>query len=185
MKLFLHSKCLQCSSITYAQRLLTRLKHAHSCPDMCASTNILTSHQCIVIPKQTIINEPCHAYLSERRQPLLLRHWGDVAMATDSQTYGEREEKGSRVEGRGFRGGAEGKRMGTSSGRLALCLSDVSLCFICQSAIRVCLCSVREQFMNFSQSSLCQAPSWLYFIRKRIDSCAGFTSNQNNVQGGP
>lgn len=115
MKLFLHSKCLQCSCITYAQRLLTRLKHAHSCPDMCASTNILTSHQCIVIPKQTIINEPCHAYLSERRQPLLLRHWGDVAMATDSQTYGEREEKGSRVEGRGFRGGrgeADGYQFG-------------------------------------------------------------------------
>lgn len=46
-------------------------KHTHTliCPNMCASTHILTSHQCIIIPKQTIINEPCDAYLSERRQP--------------------------------------------------------------------------------------------------------------------
>lgn len=34
-------------------------------PNMCASTHVLTSHHCVIIPKQTIINEPCDAYLSE------------------------------------------------------------------------------------------------------------------------
>ena len=60
--------------------------------------------------------------------------------------------------------------MGTGLRTLALCLSDVSLCFICQSAIRVSLSSVKEQFMNFSQSGRCQAPSWL---SERIDSRDG------------
>lgn len=47
------------------------VEHTHALlrPNMCASTHVLTSHQCIIIPKQTIINEPCDAYLSERRQP--------------------------------------------------------------------------------------------------------------------
>ncbi|MED6253539.1 hypothetical protein ATANTOWER_022120 [Ataeniobius toweri] len=37
--------------------------------NMCPRTHVLTSHQCIMIPKQTAIDEPCTAYLSERRQP--------------------------------------------------------------------------------------------------------------------
>lgn len=45
------------------------LKHTFLRPSTCASTHVLTSHQCIIIPKQTTINEPCDAYLSERRQP--------------------------------------------------------------------------------------------------------------------
>lgn len=56
----------------------------------------------IIIPKQTAINKPDDAYLSECRRPhfhdpaphLLLRPWGEVAMATDSSTYGEREREG-------------------------------------------------------------------------------------------
>lgn len=38
--------------------------------------------------------------------------------------------------------------------------------------------------MNFSQSSLCQAPSWLCFLRVRIDSRVGFTAQKTQyVQG--
>lgn len=69
-----------CSARCCTQSYVTRLEHTHAllCPNMCARTHILTSHQCIIIPKQTIINEPCNAYLSERRQlpPPLPLGWG-------------------------------------------------------------------------------------------------------------
>lgn len=74
---------------------------------MCARTHILTSHQCIIIPKQTIINEPCNAYLSERRQPppSLPLGWG----CHSDRFIDIWRERG---EGElGWRGGAEGVRL--------------------------------------------------------------------------
>lgn len=131
----------------------------HSYVQTCVQVRTFWPLVSIIIPKQTIINEPCDAYLSERRQPPppLPLGWGCHGDRF-IDIWGERRRRAG-LEGWGCRGEVEG--VGTGLRTLVLCLSDVSLCFICQSSIRVSLSSVKEQFMNFSQSSLCQAPSWL------------------------
>lgn len=137
------------STLSHANML--KRTHAHLCPSMCAWTHILTSHQCIIIPKQTIINEPCNAYLSERRllPPPLPLGWG-CHSDRFIDIWRERR-RGAGLKGWGCGAEVEGgrqRRLGTSLRTLALCLSDVSLCFICQSVVRVSLSSAREQFMN-------------------------------------
>lgn len=154
------AKYLRCNFTTYRWQhavlsLVNRLRRTHEilCPNMRVSLHVwpLVS---IIIPKQSIINEPWDAYLSEPRQipPPLLLGWG---------CHGDRSIDRERVGGGGGAAGVRWRREGTSLRTLALCLSDVSLCFACQSSISVSARSVKEQFMNFSQSSFCQAASWL------------------------
>lgn len=95
---------------------------------------------------------------------LLLRPWGEVAMATDSSTYGERERGGGREAERGWMegctvgaghgGGAGGRR--PSSFRLfhaSLCVPSVNHPAASESPAACELLSVQVPR---------QAPSWLY-----------------------
>lgn len=99
-------RCI-CLARFWAQSYVNRLKHTHVllCLNTCAGTHILTSRQCIIIPKQTVINEPYNAYLSERRQlpPPLPLGWGCYSDRF-IDIWREREVKGSWVVGVGLHG---------------------------------------------------------------------------------
>lgn len=116
-------------SLMYAA--VNSLKHKLVCVQthMEERLNILTSHQCIIIPKQTIINEPSDAYLSEWRQPPppLPLGWG-CHSDRFTDIWGERERRrGGGLKGRGCRGEVEGNEMGICSRTLALCLFQIHL----------------------------------------------------------
>lgn len=110
---------LQCSFTTHpAHSLLNRLKHTHTLlwPTVCACTHILTSHQCIIIPKQTIINEPCDAYLSERRQPPPLLPLGRGCHSDRFIDIWRERRRGAGLKGWGCRVEVEGGDRGEGDG---------------------------------------------------------------------
>lgn len=117
--------------------------HINSYVQTCASTHILTSHQCIIIPKQTIINEPCNAYLSERRQPPPPLPLGRGCHSDRFIDIWREKRRGAGLKGWGCRGEVEGgpRRRGWVSvwGRwrsvfqMSLCVSSVN-----QPSVSVC-----------------------------------------------
>lgn len=140
--------------------LMNRFKHTYTlmCPNMCASTHTLTSHQCIIIPKQTIINEPCDAYLSERRQPPppLPLGWG-CHSDRFIDIWRERREGEPGWRGgaaRAWRGGGGGAEEKGTSLRTLVSVFQMSLCV---SSVNQPPVSVWAQWRNRSWTFLNQA----------------------------